>query len=161
MKPFDASSRVPAHACAANFRGYRRAFRNNIQLTEIRYRVTISLPFHLRYRAARKESKWILLLLPPAPLVSPSFFVETRIRSFVRSFVSTQDGRDHHLYLFSVSPSFGKKKTRFSKRSIVLLVITRRTGVDLFGWEGEEGEEGGGERGGRALCGYTQREIIN
>lgn len=137
MKPFDASWRVPAHACAANFRGYRRAFRNNIQLTEIRYRVTISLPFHLRYRAARKESKWILLLPPPGTPCLACVF-RRNANSFVRSFVSTQDGRDHHLYLFSVSPSFGKK-TRFSKRSIVLLVITRRTGVDLFGWEGEEG----------------------
>lgn len=135
MKPFDASWRVPAHACAANFRGYRRAFRNNIQLTEIRYRVTISLPFHLRYRAARKESKWIP---PPSSRHPLSRLRFSSKREFVRSFVSTQDGRDHHLYLFSVSPSFGKK-TRFSKRSIVLLVITRRTGVDLFGWEGEEG----------------------
>lgn len=159
MKPFDASSRVPAHACAANFRGYRRAFRNNIQLTEIRYRVTISLPFHLRYRAARKESKWILLLLPPAPLVSPSFFVETRIRSFVRSFVSTQDGRDHHLYLFSVSPSFGKKKNSFFE-TVDRIARNYTSNRRRFIRMGRRGGGGGGGRE-RALCGYTQREIIN
>lgn len=113
MKPFDASWRVPAHACAANFRGYRRAFRNNIQLTEIRYRVTISLPFHLRYRAARKESKWILLPPPllPAPLVSPAFFVETRIRSFVRSFRPRTGGIIISIY--SRFPRVSEKKLVF------------------------------------------------
>lgn len=101
MKPFDASWRVPAHACAANFRGYR-ACRNNIQLTEIRYRVTISLPFHLRYRAARKESKWTPSLpSSQRPLSRPVF------RRNANSSVSTHE-RSSHLYLFSVSPSFEK-----------------------------------------------------
>lgn len=108
MKPFDASWRVPAHACAANFRGYR-ACRNNIQLTEIRYRVTISLPFHLRYRAARKESKWTPSLpssLPP--LVSSGFSSK---REFVRF-----DPREIIASLFILRfPEF--RKTRFSNSS--------------------------------------------
>lgn len=117
MKPFDASWRVPAHACAANFRGYR-ACRNNIQLTEIRYRVTISLPFHLRYRAARKESKWTPSL-PSSPCLV-RFFVETRIRPF-------RPTRDHRISIYSPFPRVSKNS--FLKlESIVLLVITRRTG---------------------------------
>lgn len=151
MKPFDASWRVPAHACAANFRGYRRAFRNNIQLTEIRYRVTISLPFHLRYRAARKESKWILLPpLPPAPLVSPAFFVETRIRSFVRF----DPGREGSSSLFILGfPEFRKKNSFFETVDRIARNYTsnRRRFIRM-------GRRGGGRK---ELCADTQREIIN
>lgn len=109
MKPFDASWRVPAHACAANFRGYRRAFRNNIQLTEIRYRVTISLPFHLRYRAARKESKWI----PPPPPGTPCLACVFRrnANSFVRSFRPRTGGIIISIY--SRFPRVSEKKLVF------------------------------------------------
>lgn len=110
MKPFDASWRVPAHACAANFRGYRRAFRNNIQLTEIRYRVTISLPFHLRYRAARKESKWILP--PPSPGTPCLACVFRRnANSFVRSFRPRTGGIIISIY--SRFPRVSEKKLVF------------------------------------------------
>lgn len=110
MKPFDASWRVPAHACAANFRGYRRAFRNNIQLTEIRYRVTISLPFHLRYRAARKESKWILLPPPPGTPCLACVF-RRNANSFVRSFRPRTGGIIISIY--SRFPRVSEKKLVF------------------------------------------------
>lgn len=151
MKPFDASWRVPAHACAANFRGYRRAFRNNIQLTEIRYRVTISLPFHLRYRAARKESKWIL---PPSPRHPLSRLRFSSKREFVRSFVRFDPGREGSSSLFILGfPEFRKKNSFFETVDRIARNYTsnRRRFIRM-------GRRGGGRK---ELCADTQREIIN